>query len=53
MTEEDTLINVHGVEGKVKASSLRKVEEIVDNYLNETPVIRSWMTKIKRPGRSP
>ena len=44
--EEDTLINVHGVEGKVKASSLRKVEEIVDNYPNETlAVIRSWMTQ--------
>ncbi len=44
--EEDTLIDIQGVEGKVKSSSIRKVEEIVENYPNETvSVIRSWMTQ--------
>lgn len=43
---DDTLINIQGVEGKVKASTLKKVEEIVANYPNETvSVIRSWMTQ--------
>ena len=42
---EESLINISGVEGKVKASSLKKVEEIIDNYPNEAvAVIRSWMT---------
>jgi flagellar M-ring protein FliF len=45
-TADDTLINIQGVEGKVKASTLKKVEEIVANYPNETvSVIRSWMTQ--------
>lgn len=43
---DDTLVNVQGVEGKVKASTLKKVEEIVDNYPTETvSVLRSWMTQ--------
>ena len=44
--EEESLINIHGVEGKVKASSLKKVEEIIENYPAETlSVIRSWMAQ--------
>ncbi len=44
--EEESLIDISGVAGKVKASSMRKVEEIVENYPNETvSVIRSWMTE--------
>lgn len=44
--EENNLINMQGVEGKVKASSVKKVEEIVTNYPNETvSVLRSWMTQ--------
>ena len=43
--DDDTLINMQQVEGKVKASSIRKVEDIVDNYPNETvSVLRSWMS---------
>ncbi|GJL84351.1 MAG: flagellar M-ring protein [Micavibrio sp.] len=43
--EEESLINIKGVEGRVKASTIKKVEEIVDNYPTETvSVIRSWMT---------
>lgn len=44
--EEDTLINMASVEGKVKASSVKKVEDIVNSYPAETvSVIRSWMTQ--------
>lgn len=44
--QEESLINIAGVEGKVKASSIKKVEEIVENYPSETvSVIRSWMTQ--------
>jgi flagellar M-ring protein FliF len=44
--EEDAMINMQKVEGKVKASSVKKVEDIVDQYPAETvSVIRSWMTQ--------
>ncbi|PJB69584.1 MAG: flagellar M-ring protein FliF [Alphaproteobacteria bacterium CG_4_9_14_3_um_filter_47_13] len=43
--EEESLINMQAVEGKVKASSVKKVEDIVENYPNETvSVLRSWMS---------
>jgi flagellar M-ring protein FliF len=43
---EENLINIQGVDGKVKASTMKKVEEIVSNYPSETvSVIRSWMTQ--------
>lgn len=43
--EEESLIDMTQVEGKVKASSVKKVEDIVDNYPTEAvAVIRSWMT---------
>ncbi|MBN8521040.1 MAG: flagellar M-ring protein FliF [Alphaproteobacteria bacterium] len=45
-TQEDSLINVRSVEGKVKASAVKKVEDIVNAYPQETvSVIRSWMTQ--------
>jgi len=45
-TDEESLISIHGVEGKVKSSSIKRVEEIVENYPAETvSVIRSWMTQ--------
>jgi len=44
--EEDSMINIQGVEGKVKASTIKKVEEIVENYPHETvSVLRTWMTQ--------
>lgn len=44
--DDDAMINIAGVDGKVKASSIRKVEEIVENYPAETvSVLRSWMTQ--------
>jgi len=43
--EGDSLIDMRQVEGKVKASSVKKVEDIVENYPNETvSVLRSWMS---------
>lgn len=43
--EEDSLIDMQQVEGKVKASSVKRVEDIVENYPNETvSVLRSWMS---------
>lgn len=43
--EDDSLIDMNRVEGKVKASSLKKVEDIIDSYPAETVnVIRSWMS---------
>lgn len=45
MKEEDSLIDMRQVEGKVKASSVKRVEDIVENYPNETvSVLRSWMS---------
>jgi len=47
LADEDTsMIDVQKVEGKVKASAVKKVEDIVDAYPTETvSVIRSWMTQ--------
>ena len=42
--EEDSLINLKSVEGKVKASSVKKVNEIIDKHPTEAvAIIRSWM----------
>ena len=44
--EEDNLIDVQKVQGKVKASAVKKVEGIVENYPQETvSVLRSWMSQ--------
>jgi flagellar M-ring protein FliF len=44
--DEESLIDMQRVEGKVKASSVKKVEDIVENYPAETvSVIRSWMSQ--------
>lgn len=48
MLEESNegLIDVESVQGKVKASSVKKIEDIVENYPAETvSVIRSWMAE--------
>lgn len=44
--EEDSLIDMQAVEGKVKASTVRKVGDIVTSHPNETvSIIRNWMTQ--------
>ena len=44
--EESEMIDVQSIQGKVKASSVKKVEDIIENYPEETvSVIRSWMTE--------
>lgn len=46
LVADENLINVQRVEGKVKASSIKKVEDIVQSYPSETvSVLRSWMTQ--------
>ena len=42
--DDDSMIDMQKVQGQVKASSIKKVEDIVSNYPNETvSVIRNWM----------
>ncbi len=44
--EEDTLIDMQAVEGRVKKSTARKVGDIVTNHPNETvSVLRNWMSQ--------
>ena len=44
--DDESMIDIRGIEGKVKASTIKKVEEIVENYPVETvSVIRSWMSQ--------
>ena len=44
--EEDTLIDMKAVEGRVKQSTARKVGDIVTNHPNETvSVLRTWMSQ--------
>ena len=43
--EAELMIDMQSVEGKVKASTVKKVGEIVSNHPSETmSVIRQWMT---------
>src|SRR5690606_32950154 len=42
--EEDAMVNIAAVDGKIKASSIQKVNEIIDRYPNEAvSILRSWM----------
>jgi len=44
--EEESLIDMQAVEGKVKASTVRKVGDIVSTHPTETvSIIRNWMTQ--------
>ena len=44
--DDESLIDMQSVEGKVKASSVKKVGEIVSSHPNETvSVIRNWMAQ--------
>ncbi len=43
---EDNLIDMQAVEGKVRASTIKKVGDIVNSHPNETvSVIRNWMSQ--------
>ena len=43
---EDEMIDMQSIQGKVKASSVKKIEDIVENYPSETvSVIRNWMSE--------
>lgn len=45
-SDENAMINVKSIEGKVKASAVKKVEDIVAAYPNETvSVLRGWMAQ--------
>lgn len=44
--ENDSLIDMQAVEGKVKASTVKKVGDIVTSHPNETvSIIRNWMSQ--------
>ena len=44
-SELDTMIDMSAVEGKVKASSVQKISELVTNHPGETvAVIRGWLS---------
>lgn len=44
--EEETMIDMQAVEGKVKASSVKKIGDIVSSHPSETvSVIRNWMAQ--------
>ncbi len=43
---DDAMIDMKSIQGKVKASSVKKIEDIVENYPGETvSVIRDWMSE--------
>lgn len=45
-SELENMINMSQVEGKVKASSVQKISELVNSHPNETvSVIRNWMSQ--------
>ena len=41
---DELMVDLAAVDGKIKASSIQKVNEIIDRYPNEAvSIIRSWM----------
>jgi flagellar M-ring protein FliF len=45
-SDQDDLINVAAIEGKVRSSTLKKIEEIVERHPEETVgILRQWMTQ--------
>ena len=45
-SELESMIDMSSVEGKVKASSVQKISDLVTNHPNETvSVIRQWMSQ--------
>lgn len=41
---DEMMVNIAAVDGKIKASSIQKVNEIIDRYPNEAvSIVRSWM----------
>lgn len=46
--EEDSMIDLQQVEGRVKASTIRKIGDLVDKHPDETvSIIRNWMYEAK------
>ena len=44
--DEEGMIDMKSIQGKVKATSVKKIEDIVENYPDETvSVIRGWMSE--------
>jgi flagellar M-ring protein FliF len=42
--DPEAMIDIRQVEGRVRASSMRKIGEIVDNHPEEAvAILRSWM----------
>lgn len=43
---DEAMVDMKSIEGKVKASSVKKIEDIIENYPKETvSVIRNWMSE--------
>ena len=44
--EDESMVTVAGIDGQVKASSLKKIEEIIENYpVESVSVLRAWMNE--------
>lgn len=42
--EEETMLNIANIEGQIRASSVRRISELVERFPNETiGIVRSWM----------
>ena len=42
--EDESMINLSNIEGRVKASSLRKIGDIIDKHPEEAvSIMRTWM----------
>jgi flagellar M-ring protein FliF len=44
LLEDDRMVNLHNIEGQIRASAIRKVVEMVDKHPEETlTIMRGWM----------
>jgi flagellar M-ring protein FliF len=43
---DESMVNIAQIEGQMRASSLRKLSELVDKHPDETlTIMRGWMTQ--------
>jgi flagellar M-ring protein FliF len=46
LLEDESMVNLAQIEGQIRASSLRRVTELVDKHPDETlSIVRGWMVQ--------
>ena len=51
LLEDESMVNIAQIEGQMRASSLRRIGELVEKHPDETlSIVRGWMVQEGGPG---